>query len=83
MDMREHRLIYPSKTIDELSSSKGKYGAQSASVEYDTASPRCVKLPMCGLSDKTGTCGLYRPEVARYQLRHTQITYFWTNCITF
>ena len=44
MDMREHRLIYPSKTIDELSSSKGKYGAQSASVEYDTASPRCVRI---------------------------------------
>ena len=26
-----------------------------------------------GLSDKTWTCGLYHPKVARYQLRHTQI----------
>ena len=26
-----------------------------------------------GLSDKTWTCGLYHPKVARYQLRHTQM----------
>ena len=28
-----------------------------------------------GLSDKTWTCGLYHPKVARYQLRHTQMSY--------
>ena len=27
-----------------------------------------------GLSDKTWTCGLYHPKVARYQLRHTQMS---------
>ena len=30
-----------------------------------------------GLSDKTWTCGLYHPKVARYQLRHTQIFATW------
>ena len=31
-----------------------------------------LRLPIFGLSDKTWTCGLYHPKVARYQLRHTQ-----------
>ena len=30
-----------------------------------------------GLSDKTWTCGLYHPKVARYQLRHPQILTFY------
>ena len=33
-----------------------------------------------GLSDKTWTCGLYHPKVARYQLRHTQIRTRFRKC---
>lgn len=35
---------YPSKTVDEVSLGKGEYGAQSASVEYDPARPRYVRI---------------------------------------
>ena len=34
-----------------------------------------------GLSDKTWTCGLYHPKVARYQLRHTQIALLSTRTL--
>ena len=35
---------YPTKTVDEVSLGKGEYGAQSASVEYDPARPRYVRI---------------------------------------
>lgn len=35
---------YPTKTVDEVSLSKGEYGAQSASAEYDPARPRYVRI---------------------------------------
>lgn len=35
---------YPTKTVDEVSLSKGEYGAQSASVEYDPNRPRYVRI---------------------------------------
>ena len=35
---------YPIKTVDEVSLGKGEYGAQSASVEYDPARPRYVRI---------------------------------------
>jgi len=35
---------YPTKTVDEVSLTKGEYGAQSASVEYDPARPRYVRI---------------------------------------
>ena len=37
------------------------------------SSPENGHVSVFGLSDKTWTCGLYHPKVARYQLRHTQI----------
>lgn len=35
---------YPTKTVDEVSLTKGEYGAQSASVEYDPTRPRYVRI---------------------------------------
>ncbi len=35
---------YPTKTVDEVSLGKGEYGAQSASIEYDPARPRYVRI---------------------------------------
>lgn len=35
---------YPTKTIDEVSFGKGEYGAQSASVEYESNRPRYVRI---------------------------------------
>ena len=35
---------YPTKTVDEVSLGKGEYGAQSASVEYDSSRPRYVRI---------------------------------------
>ena len=35
---------HPTKTIDEISLSKGEYGAQSASIEYDPTRPRYVRI---------------------------------------
>ena len=35
---------YSTKTVDEVSLGKGEYGAQSASVEYDPARPRYVRI---------------------------------------
>ena len=35
---------YPLKTVDELSLSKGEYGAQSASIEYNPIRPRYVRI---------------------------------------
>ena len=35
---------YPTKTVDEVSLGKGEYGAQSASIEYDSNRPRYVRI---------------------------------------
>ena len=35
---------YPTKTVDEVSLGKGEYGAQSASIEYDSTRPRYVRI---------------------------------------
>ena len=35
---------YPMRSIDDLSLSKGEYGAQSASIEYDSNRPRYVRI---------------------------------------
>lgn len=35
---------YPTRAIDEVSLSKGEYGAQSASAEYDPTRPRYVRI---------------------------------------
>ena len=35
---------YPTKTVDEVSLTKGEYGAKSASVEYDPTRPRYVRI---------------------------------------
>ena len=35
---------YPRKSLDEVSLGKGEYGAQSASVAYDSARPRYVRI---------------------------------------
>ncbi len=35
---------YPTKTVDEISMSKGEYGAQSAAAEYDSSRPRYVRI---------------------------------------
>ena len=35
---------YPTRTIDEISLGKGEYGAQSASIEYDSTRPRYVRI---------------------------------------
>ena len=40
-----------------------------------------LAIPDPGLSDKTWTCGLYHPKVARYQLRHTQIALLSTRVL--
>lgn len=35
---------YPARTVDEVSLTKGEYGAKSASVKYDPARPRYVRI---------------------------------------
>ena len=60
-------IILRKREISQRSAKKAKEKT-GQSVESDTS-------PFFGLSDKTWTCGLYYPKVARYQLRHTQMPY--------
>ena len=79
-----HRSIFPCSPYHPAPCGAEcyRFAGSRLSLRIEKAEQTDVCSAFSGLSDKTWTCGLYHPKVARYQLRHTQKPIFLCHLLT-